>query len=122
MAANLPRESVTWQAAHTDYALWGLTEQLLADAVDQLRWLRWAKTKDGSKNRRPPKPIPRPGVGKDTKARKFGADPVPLDELAEFLGWDAEPVIVDAPPASCRVCGSTDRHRDPATGRFTTSH
>jgi len=39
---------------------WGWTEHLLADLVNRVRWLQWAKTTDGAKNRNHPKPIEPP--------------------------------------------------------------
>lgn len=63
---------------------WGRVEMLLAQAVDTLNWLRWAKTTDAKYNRNHPKPIPRPGV---EKPEKIGDDPIPMDEMDEWLGW-----------------------------------
>jgi len=45
---------------------WDLDAQLSALAVDHLRLLLWAKTKDAASGRNRPKPIPRPGVTDDT--------------------------------------------------------
>ena len=39
---------------------WGWQEHLLADLVNRVRWLQWAKTTDGAKNRNHPKPIEAP--------------------------------------------------------------
>lgn len=66
-----------------------MTNHLLATQVDMLAWLRWAKTEDGSKGRNRPKPLPRPGMpdADETEVRHFGADPVPLSDLDQFLGW-----------------------------------
>lgn len=47
---------------HPNEAGWTLTNMLLAAIADALRWLQWARTKDGQKNHNPPEPIPRPGV------------------------------------------------------------
>ena len=88
MAAYLPEESATFRVIHPEESAWGLREQLLAEAVDTLHWLQWAKTKDGAKNTNRPRPVPRPGVddGSETEVKHFG-EPVPLDELLDFLGW-----------------------------------
>lgn len=39
---------------------WGYTEELLAQAVEQLRVANWMQTKDGADGRNPPARIPRP--------------------------------------------------------------
>ncbi len=63
---------------------WQLSEQLLADAVESLRWLVWAKTKDAQHKRNMPKPIPRPGVA---GPERLGTA-APLDDMNAFLGWE----------------------------------
>jgi hypothetical protein len=59
---------------------------LLAAIADVLRWLQWAKTKDGQKGRNAPDPIPRPGV----KSRKRPVHPVtkgvPRSKLRKLMG------------------------------------
>lgn len=47
---------------YPDRAGWDRQNMLLAEIADSLTWLRWAKTKDGSRGRNRPKAIPRPGV------------------------------------------------------------
>lgn len=64
-------------------APWGLAEHLLAELTDTQHLLLWSKTKDGQKNRDRPKPIERPG----RRPEKFGKQPLPLDEMHEWLGW-----------------------------------
>ena len=66
--------------------MWGLPEQLAASIVDLLRIANWMQTKDGSKGRNQPKPLPRPGVV-DPDQTIFGEGPLPIEELDEFLGW-----------------------------------
>lgn len=66
---------------------WGVVEQLAALQADYLALLLWSKTEDGEKNRNRPKPIERPGIEPDRDVQKFGSDPVPIDELEDFLGW-----------------------------------
>ena len=98
MVVHLPRESATWAAEHPDAAAWGLSEQLLAEVADSLHWLQWAKTADGSKGRNRPKPIPRPGIKSDEREeRRIGSDPIPLDELADWLAWSREVADVPTP-------------------------
>lgn len=46
---------------------WDLPTLLLAEAVDQLRWLHWAKTEAAANGGDPPAPIPRPGVAPQEK-------------------------------------------------------
>lgn len=58
-----PRSSALYRAQNADEWMWGLNELLLASAVDELRWLHWAKTKDAGKASNPaPDPLVRPGV------------------------------------------------------------
>lgn len=82
-----PRGSAIARATLGEDVEWSLTNQLLAAQVDLLAVLRWYKTEDGSRGRNRPKPIPRPGIADETETRQIGRDPVPLDELDEFLGW-----------------------------------
>ena len=79
-----PRTSAYMRARMCESALWGVSEHLLASAVDALRWLVWSKTKDGEKNRNRPKPVPRPGVKPD-KGRMSDAVAMPVDELKKYL-------------------------------------
>ena len=55
-----------------DASPWGLTEQLLAQIVDNQNIQIWFKTKDGEKGRNRPKPIPRPGVDPDQDVKRIG--------------------------------------------------
>ena len=66
-------DSATYLAAHppAEDDQWGLSELLLAEAVDTLRIIAWQKTKDGAKGRNQPEPIPRPGV-EPTKKKRGG--------------------------------------------------
>jgi len=72
---------------------WTRVEQLLAFAVDVLRVLAWQQTKDGSKGRNKPRPIPRPGV-EDKATAQYGRDPIPADDFASW--WDDQPDIAAA--------------------------
>lgn len=83
-----PDRSALSAERHPEDAPWSLSEHLLAESVDSLRMLLWAKTKDGQKNRNRPKPIERPG----RRPEKLGKAPLPVDEMCDWLGWDlAEP-------------------------------
>lgn len=53
-----PHTSAFSRSVNGEDAGWGMAEQLLAAAVNELRWLHWAKTKDAGKaSNRPPEPI-----------------------------------------------------------------
>lgn len=66
LAVMLPQDSRVMVRIDPANA-WGWTEHLLADAVNRLRWLQWAKTPDGAKNRNHPRPIEPPRlVAKET--------------------------------------------------------
>ena len=74
LVAVMDPENAPWQS---------LEPHLLAEAVDMLHLLVWAKTKDASKGRGRPKPIERPG----TRPERMGKKPLPLDEMKAWLGW-----------------------------------
>lgn len=69
---------------NTAEASWGLTELLLAEAVDALRIANWQR--GSGKRSEYPKPLPRPGV--EPESLTYGSKPVPIDELDEWLGWN----------------------------------
>lgn len=73
---------------HPDQAGWTLTNQLLAAAVDVLRWLQWAKTEDGSKGRNMPDPIERPGVKSKTRPAHPKGRGLPRSKLRRILKRD----------------------------------
>lgn len=72
---------------HPDEAGWTLTNMLLAAIADALRWLQWAKTPDGKRNRNRPKPIQRPGVEKPNRTHPK-VKGVPASRMRELLGTD----------------------------------
>lgn len=81
--ACLPRDSATMLAA---FPSWSVSEHLLANIDYSLRWLVWAKTSDGAKNRNRPKPIPRPGdTSGGSSGRLKDATVLPLDEVKRRL-------------------------------------
>lgn len=61
---------------------WDLATNLQASMLDALNILIW----QGGKRRRAdfPRPIPRPGVD-DSHERKFGGEPVEMDDMKVFL-------------------------------------
>lgn len=84
--AEAPRDSAFIRSAHPDEYQWGATELPLLHSMEHtLRILAWQKTEDGSKGRKPPKPIPAPWVKTEAEVRKLGSKPVPLNELDDFL-------------------------------------
>jgi hypothetical protein len=71
---------------HPDEAGWTLTNMLLAAIADVLRWLQWAKTKDGQKGRGQPDPIPRPGVKSHKRAVHPKVKGAPRSKIRQMLG------------------------------------
>lgn len=70
--------------------MWGIQEQLLAEQVDVLHWLQWAKTPDASKKppQNRPEQIPRPGVKPNKQVEVIKFDVMTQDEALAWLGWD----------------------------------
>ena len=87
-----PPGSAVARAIEPERSEWGLSEQLLALVADYLAWIQWSKTEDGEKNRRRPKPIPRPGVEPEVEQRRIGTDPVSIAEMEKFLNWSFDKV------------------------------
>ncbi|MGV0805811.1 DUF5361 domain-containing protein [Mycolicibacterium setense] len=79
-------ESHLYRSMHPDDAGWTRTNMLLAAIADVLRWLQWAKTKDGRKNQNAPDPIQRPGITPKKKAIHAGAKGVPRSKIRQLLG------------------------------------
>jgi hypothetical protein len=64
---QLPPRARTRIAQGSTDGLWGLQEHLQAVVVDELRMANWQRTNEGrkrSEQSKPPKPFPRPGVGR----------------------------------------------------------
>ncbi|MFI6042281.1 DUF5361 domain-containing protein [Nocardia sp. NPDC051321] len=80
----LPADSALFRAMSPDGNHWQLTQHLLADMTDSLRWLVWAKTEDARNGRNRPERVPRPGVKSD---RERIGTAVELGEMNEFLDW-----------------------------------
>ena len=76
----MPATGNLFGAMFPDRAGWDKPAYLLAEVVDSLHWLQWAKTKDGRDGRNRPKLVPRPGV---TQPRREGSNPtaLPLSEI-----------------------------------------
>ena len=79
-------ETALYKSMYPEQAGWTLTNMLLAAIVDVLRWLQWAKTKDGARGYNMPEPIPRPGVKgsrRDVHPRSAG---LPRSRVRQLLG------------------------------------
>lgn len=93
LAHHLPQDAAVWRALDPD-RVWGLTEQLLATVVDEVRIMQWmyelAHHRKGPRPK-PPQRIPRPGItqpeDEDTTTYGGRASALPTDEMAEWLGW-----------------------------------
>ena len=81
LVVMLPQKSRVMKAIDPANA-WDWGEHLLADMVNRLRWLQWAKTKDGAKNRNHPKPVEAPR----RIVKKAPANPIhKIEEYAKRL-------------------------------------
>jgi hypothetical protein len=83
---HLPVESALVRALHGEEAQWGLTEHLLASAVDQLAAGTWMfatvhTPEDGSPPRRP-EPVPRPGLSTAEETTPAAS----TEQIAAFFG------------------------------------
>ena len=82
LAVMLPQESRVMRCINPANA-WGWQEHLLADIANRVRWLQWAKTPDGAKNRNHPKPIEVP----KKNIQKLDQNPILYaEEYIRFLG------------------------------------
>jgi hypothetical protein len=85
---HLPRDAALVRELHGETADWGLTEHLLAAAVDELAAGNWlfvsANRDEHAEPPERPKPLPRPGVEDETEAPK--ASP---EQIAAFFGAPA---------------------------------
>jgi hypothetical protein len=77
---HLPRSSALVREIEGEAQVWGLTEQLLAAAVDALNGANWQR--GNGKKADKPKQIPRPGVEQE---KKYGGEAVSMEEMAERL-------------------------------------
>lgn len=77
-----PKTSALYRAQNPKDWMWDLDSMLLASAVDELRWLHWAKTKDAGKATNPqPEPTIRPGVEPKKPAEMRVGDAMSSDEF-----------------------------------------
>lgn len=77
-----PQGSALYAGVHGERSEWGLSEFLLAHMIDLLAEANWQRTGRPGGH---PKPFPRPGL--EPEGTTYGSDPIPLDEMAEWLGW-----------------------------------
>lgn len=91
LICHLPEESATMRALSPDWR-WNLEALLLAALIDETRAGWWLYERVTTKSKRKlPKPIPRPGVEpvEDADSTTYGkGSAMPLDEMAEWLGWN----------------------------------
>lgn len=89
---HLSSTSALMQKMDPENAVWGLQEYLLAEVVDTLHWLQWAKTKDAAAKppRNQPDPLPRPGTKPKTEFIKY--DVMTQDDAIDWLGWTTDMV------------------------------
>ncbi|MCK2236448.1 MULTISPECIES: hypothetical protein [unclassified Crossiella] len=82
---HLPRDGALARELRGEAADWGLGEQLLAAAVDQLAAANWmyaaAHTAEGADPPERPLPVPRPGI--EQTPEPAGASPA---QIAAFFG------------------------------------
>jgi len=79
-----PTGSAVSRAIDGNDYVWDLKAQLLARIADDLAVNNWL-TSGGKKSRNPyPKPIERPG----TRPERYGKDPIAIDDMADWLGWE----------------------------------
>ena len=82
LLSHLPRESALARELLGPDAMWGLSEQLLAMTLDQLRNANWQR--GGCKGPRP-KPIPRPGTTRTSEPVRHGRTDRDPDEVRAYL-------------------------------------
>lgn len=81
-----PASSALFRAMNPEEHHWTLGNQLIAAAIDALHTANWQRAGDPKAPR--PRPTPRPGVeSPDTRYGGKG-DAVPLEQMAEWLGWN----------------------------------
>lgn len=80
--SHLPRDSALARKLLGNDAPWGLSEQLLALAVDAIRQGNWQR--GGGKGGKP-KPVPRPGVTQASEPLRHGRTDRDPDEVIAYL-------------------------------------
>jgi Family of unknown function (DUF5361) len=67
---------------------WNNFTMLMADMVDSLNWLVWAKTESAQKGGSPPAQIERPGVAGPQSRPGAKVKPSTLSRIKEISGWN----------------------------------
>ena len=73
-------------ATQPERAGWDKEAMLLAQAVDALNWLVWAKTEAAAKGGQPPDPIQRPGIKARPVRPGSKTKPMPISKIREHAG------------------------------------
>lgn len=81
---GLPETSALVRVMHPERHQWQLTQYLLADMADSLRWLVWSKTRAAQDGRDRPNPIPRPGLRSPNE--RIGTA-TGIGDMRRFLNW-----------------------------------
>ena len=93
---RLGRDSELYKSMNPeDDTAWSVTDYLLAMVADNTAFRLWQAA--GGKGKKP-KPVPRPG-----DVKKYSGDALPVEDMADWLGWDA--------PAEVVVSGLTGEER-----------
>lgn len=79
-----PPTSALMRHLDPEAVAWTLEAHLLASVIDVLNIANWQRI--GKKGAPRPKPIPRPGAAGDPDVERLGKDPLPVDEMADWLG------------------------------------
>lgn len=86
-----PGNSALARAINGDDYLWDIHAQLAALIVDHLAVGNWQRS--GDKRAKRPKPVERPGH----RPERFGREPIPMDAMADWLGWNTETLAPEEP-------------------------
>lgn len=82
---NSAADSAIARAMYPNEVAWGVTDYLLAAAVDALAVGNWQRDRANGGKSRKPKPVQRPRVRKPGEKRRKA---IPLDQMKAHLGWD----------------------------------
>lgn len=82
--------SAIFHVLSPESAGWSQTDYILADLYDAVnRGAYYSALAAGVKRPKRPKPYPRPGLTpKDRDVRTFRTEPMPIDQMRQWLGWD----------------------------------
>ena len=84
--AMLDQKSLLSRLANPEDAAWSMEAWMSAEVADRIYQLMYMLSSDP--NAKKPEKIKRPGVVNDkADESQFGSDPLPQDEMAQWLGW-----------------------------------